>query len=283
MKIAIAGHRGFIGSKLLESMHGHEWILLERDELYGDTELLAGRIEGVDVLMNFAGYPVSRRWTKKNRERIRKSRIDVTRNLVAAVERTSHPPAHLLFASAIGIYATGREHSEESRNFGSGFLAVVVRDWEAAMKSTMTEGRLTIIRIGLVLGNTGGAFPLLRALFNFFLGGIMGSGKQGYSFIHIDDLSGMVKYCIERKITGIVNATAPHPVDNREFSRTLARVMKRPMLFRVPGWALRLMRGKASSIILEGQKVYPERIQKEGYRFMYPEVETALRNLVGKR
>jgi uncharacterized protein (TIGR01777 family) len=283
MKIAIAGYRGFIGSTVMLSMKGHDWIRLERDDLYGSADALAAKIEDVDVLMNFAGYPISKRWSKKNQRKILESRIRVTRNLISAAEQCSNPPGQLIFTSAIGIYAEEGEHTEHSTNMGSGFLAEVVKRWEEEMNSEPLQDRMTVIRTGVVLGNTGGAFPRLKKLFRYYMGAVLGTGHQVYSFIHIDDLVNIIAYCIENRITSLVNGTAPSPVANREFSKALARALKRPLLFRIPGWMMRLLLGKSSAVILEGQTVYPERILKEGYRFKYPDVESACKNLVEQR
>ena len=280
MRIAIAGGSGFIGSKILEEFKGHEFTLLKRPELYGNPEVLAESLKGADVVMNFAGYPVSSRWTTNNRKRIMESRVVVTRNLVTAINSLDVKPKQFISASAIGLYAPGQSHDEGSTSFDPGFLGEVVLAWEAALEGLDASVQLLIPRIGVVMGNDGGAYPRLKTIFKWGIGGRLGSGKQAYSFIHIADVVRGIRYAMEHHITGPLNMTAPNPVSNREFTRALGKALRRPSIIPVPAFAMRIIMGKTATIVLEGAAVFPKRLQDEGYKFTFATIESTLANLV---
>jgi uncharacterized protein (TIGR01777 family) len=279
MTIALAGYNGFVGSHIRKKFATHDLILLDRNDLYGDTSALARKISGCDVLINTAGFNVSARWTKKNRKKIYSSRIGVTNNLVDAIGKTTHQPSMFLSASAIGIYRQNMEHTEESSVFAEDFLAEVVQDWEAAADTVADKVKLVKMRFGMVLGADGGALPRLFRLFRFGVGGVIASGKQVYSFIHIDDVTGVIAHILEKKGEGIYNFTSPHPVSNRIFTKTIAQKLHRPALLPVPAFLIRLVMGKAALMVTKGQTVYPKRVLDEGYNFTFASIDKAIENL----
>ncbi len=283
MVIALAGHSGFVGTHIRKYFHTHDFILLDRKDLYGTTDALAQKISGCDVLINTAGFSISARWTKKNREKIRRSRVEVTNHLVGALEKTEQKPEVFISASAIGIYKQNNEHTEVSKKYGDDFLAEVVQDWEKAADAVAGEVKLVKMRLGMVLGADGGALPRLFRLFKWGLGGVIASGKQVYSFIHIDDVTGAMAYILERKGEGVYNFTAPHPVTNKTFTKTISDQLQRPSFLRIPGFMMHLVMGKAATVVTKGQTVYPKRLLDEGYKFTFATIDEAIENLADQQ
>lgn len=284
MNIAITGASGFIASKLREQLWPGKtvWMSLNRDASDTAWEQV---IMAADVIINLAGAPVIQRWTPLNRKRILGSRVQTTRRLVSILNRMdSKRPRLLVSASAIGIYPGLGEkvNTENDCEKGEGFLSEVVQQWEhEALKLENKNTRLVIMRIGVVLGLGGGLLKQILPLFKRGLGGKIASGKQALSFIHIDDLVAAVKFFIEKKDTeGIYNLVAPHWVSNQYFTRKMAAMLRKQAKFTVPALALRILYGKAANIMIHGEKVYPERLLKEGFEFRYPTIGNALSNLM---
>ncbi|MDF1572200.1 MAG: TIGR01777 family oxidoreductase [Bacteroidales bacterium] len=279
MVIALAGYNGFIGSHIRKRLHAHDFIMLSRDDLYGSASALARKISGSDVLINTAGFRITARWTKKNREKIHSSRIVVTRQLVQAISLAEQKPAVFMTASAIGIYRNQMEHTEDSRAYADDFLAKVVRDWEAAADTVTGDVRLVKMRFGMVLGGDGGALPKLLRLFKWGLGGVIASGKQVYSFIHIEDLTGAIAHILEQKGEGVYNFTAPVPVTSKTFTNTIAKKLHRPAMIPSPGFLMQIVMGKAAIVVTKGQTVYPKKLLDEGYKFTFATIDEAIENL----
>jgi uncharacterized protein (TIGR01777 family) len=279
MIIALAGYNGFIGAHIRKKLHMHDFILLSREDLYGPTDALARKISGCGTIINTAGFSITARWTKKNREKIYKSRIDVTNNLVRAIEMAAEKPGMFINASAIGIYQSNGEHTETSGEYADGFLGEVVRDWEAAADGVPGDVKLVKMRLGMVLGSDGGALPRLLKLFKWGLGGVIASGKQVYSFMHIDDVTGAILHLLEHHGEGVYNFTAPHPVTNKVFTNTLAKKLHRPALLPIPGFLMRIVMGKSAIVVTEGQTVFPKRLLDEGYKFTFASIDEAIENL----
>ena len=280
MRIAIAGYKGFIGGNMKEYFSSNELVLLRRDEVYGRTEDLAKKLEKVDVVLNFAGYPVLKRWSGKNRKRIEDSRILFTKKLVYAINTMEQPPGQFVCASAIGIYSYGECHDEKSQKYGSGFLASVVQRWESSLKDLKPGVVVSIIRIGLVTGNDGGAFPRLKKLTKWGLGAILGSGKQFYSFVHIEDLMRGVDFIISHQLEGVFNLTTSNPVTNETFTGKLATMMHRPLIFWIPGFVMRLVYGESAQILIQGHKVLPVALKEKGFTFTFENIEEVYRDLL---
>ena len=280
MRIAIAGYNGFIGSSIVSGGSNNEFIFLSRELLYGDNEVLANSLENTDAVLNFAWYPIAKRWTGKRKKLIWESRITITQNIVKAIEHCKIKPGVFINSSAIGIYKYDTINTEEDYFFGESTLAGLVSAWENEAEKVHPEVKLKIIRLGLVLGRKGGALPFLLRLFNLGLGGKIGSGKQVYSFIHIQDVVQAVYFLLDNKEEGIFNLTAPEPVTNKVFTETLARQMKRPAFFAVPSFVLNLMLGNAAELITRGQTVLPQKLLNAGYKFTFATINEAIENIL---
>ncbi len=281
--VVISGASGLIGRRLQEYFRekGHLVRTIGRAELRLSPAELASRLEGAAVLINLAGAPIAQRWTAAARREIMDSRVLSTRSLVQAIEGMDRPPALLMNASAIGIYTTEGLHTEDSRSFDGGFLGEVCQAWEAAAQPAAERTRLVILRLGVVLDGEGGALARLLPLFRAGLGGRIGTGRQPFCWIHSGDLAEAVEFLWQHDgIRGAVNMVSPQRVDNREFTRALARVLHRPAVLPVPALALKGFMGKASAVLLEGQEVVPARLQAEGFVFRHERLEDALGELL---
>lgn len=294
MNFLITGGSGFIGKALSHSLAnaGHNVLITSRKQTDSPssaknikiltwnslTTLSPAFLSDVDAVINLAGESIaSGRWTKKRKALIMTSRINTTRALVESIRNTK--PKILISASAVGYYGPHEdEYVIEDTTSGSDFLAEVCKAWESeALKAEGLGVRVVLLRIGAVLEADGGALPKMALPFKFFLGGSVGSGRQWFSWIHRDDVIGIIKYALENdSISGPINITAPEPVRNREFSSVLGKVLHRPSWFSVPAFIVKATLGELGDMLLTGQRVIPEKILKAGYRFKYPELEGAL-------
>ncbi len=296
LHVAVSGASGLIGGALVRHLttKGHRARPLVR-RAPGPGEIgwdpAAGRLdpsdlEGLDAVVHLAGENVGVRWTRARKARIRDSRIQGTRVLSEALARTRRRPAVLVSASAIGIYGDrGDEILTESSALGprEDFLAAVGQEWENAAAPARTAGiRVVHPRFGVVLSPAGGALGKMLLPFRLGLGGLLGDGSQWMSWISIDDVVGALLHLVlNETLSGPVNVTAPEPLRNRDFTRTLGRVLSRPTLLPVPSAALRLVLGEmADSTLLASTRVLPGRLLESGYRFTHPDLETALRHVL---
>ncbi len=240
--------------------------------------------DGVDCVIHLAGESVADgRWNDAKKKRIRESRIAGTRHLVEGIARLQKKPRALVSASAVGYYGSrGDQVLTESASPGDDFLADVCIGWEEeAAKARDLGVRVVSVRVGIVLGSGGGALAKMLTPFRLGLGGRLGSGHQWMPWIHIDDLVGIILHsCQNESVSGPVNGTAPNPVTNREFTKTLGCVLKRPTIFPMPGFMLRLAIGEFGDVLLTSQRAIPEAAQKSGYQFEYPDLEGALREIL---
>jgi uncharacterized protein (TIGR01777 family) len=294
MSIVIAGGTGLLGSALADALRrdGHTVLVLTRRPAH-DHEIgwspregdgaWASAVSDADAVVNLAGASIGGgRWTSARKEAIRESRMQATAALVRAIVAAPRPPSVFISASAVGFY--GRRDDEpatEATPPGSDFLADVCRDWEAVASQASHSSRVVLLRSGVVLARDGGALPQLALPFKLFAGGPAGSGRQFMSWIHVDDWVGMVKWALATTdVTGALNVTAPTPVTNAEFARTLGRALGRPSWMRAPAFALRLALGEmADALVLGGQRVLPDVAQRRGFVFRYPTLEAALRDI----
>jgi uncharacterized protein (TIGR01777 family) len=300
MKIVVAGGTGFLGRHLCARLASwdHEVVVLTRGAS-GGTEparrvtwnpVDAGghwvfEIDGADAVVNLAGEGLAdRRWTVRRKDVLRQSRIASTRGLVAAIRSATRRPSVFVSGSAIGYYGDADARPlDESFPPGSDFLATLCVDWEAEAHGAAALGcRVVIIRTGVVLARDGGALKKLIPPFLFFLGGPIASGRQYLSWIHRDDWVRLVDWTISRPdVSGAVNATAPNPVTNAEFSAAVGRALQRPSWFRVPRLALRVLVGEmADDVLVGGQRVVPTRALNGGFTFDHQDVDGALRAIV---
>jgi uncharacterized protein (TIGR01777 family) len=287
MKVVIAGGSGFLGSSLAESLRAdrHVVAIMTRHPR-GRAEVSrtdGAALDGADAVVNLAGESLDAgRWTTSRKASILSSRVATTEAIVRAMSAAAHKPAVFLNASAVGVYgAHGDEALTEESPTGSDFLASVCVAWEAAAMSAAWMTRVVLIRSGLVLDRKAGALPKLARPFQFMAGGRVGSGNQYWSWIHREDWTRMVRWAIDTAtIKGPLNATAPAPVTNQEFARTLARQLHRPALAPAPAFALRILLGEmADAMILNGQRVLPAKATRNGFEFRYPDLESALREI----
>ena len=283
VNITVTGATGFIGNRLVQALlaAGHNIHALGRKQ---STELPAESLTDADAVIHLAGEPVAQRWTREVKQRIRSSRVDGTRNLVNALARQSRRPQVMVCASAIGYYGSrGDEVLTETSSPGSDFLARVVVEWEQAAQQAEALGiRVVPLRFGVVLGK-GGALAKMLPPFRLGLGGRLASGRQWMSWIHVDDVIGLIRFALENSdIRGPMNATASQPVPNVEFTQQLATALHRPAIFPVPGFALKLLFGEMAQVILGSQRVVPQAAQSAGYRFEYPELRRALERLLSE-
>ena len=260
----------------------------DRTEIAWDpsaTQLDARPFAGFDVVVHLAGESIAQgRWTEAKKARIRNSRVQGTRLLCEALARSGRPPKVLISASAVGYYGDrGEEELDEASGPGTGFLAELCGDWEAATEPVAATGvRVVLARFGVILAPHGGALPRLLRLFRFGLGGRLGSGRQYFSWIMLGDAVRAICFAIENDLLqGPVNLVAPNPVTNRELTAALGRALRRPTLLPVPAWALRLALGEmADAMLLASTRVVPRQLQKHGYQFAYPTVQDALKAIV---
>ncbi len=292
MRIALTGATGFLGSHVRSSLagEGHELRLVSRRASAGyhqwpgyDAPFPPAALAGADAVIHLAGENVAQRWTDSVRRRIRESRVTGTRRLVDAIGAASPRPAVLVCASATGYYGNrGEEVLDETSAPGKGFLAETCIEWEREAARAEEFGvRVVRLRFGMVLGTSGGALAKMLPVFRLCLGGKLGSGQQWMPWIHIEDAVGLIRWSLEQpSVTGALNAVAPAPVRNQDFTRALEGILGRPALFTVPEWALRLALGDGAEIALYSQRVMPRTALNAGFRFRYAHVADALRALL---
>jgi uncharacterized protein (TIGR01777 family) len=244
----------------------------------------AESLREADVIIHLAGEPVAQRWTAEAKRRIRESRVVGTRNLVEALAALPRRPEALICASAIGYYGSrGDEILTESSAPGSGFLPEVCVAWEKEAQAAEALGiRVVRVRTGLVLAADGGALQRMLPPFRMGVGGRLGSGRQWMSWIHLEDLTGLFQFAVESQVRGPLNAVAPHAVTNSDFTRELARALRRPAVFPVPEFALRLLFGEMADVLLASQRVAPAAAEAAGFRFRFPQLAPALEGLLGR-
>ena len=303
LRVSVTGATGLIGPPLVDALRdrGAQVTVLSRDPVRAAARLNAGgrppvkavawdplgepapaeALEGRDAVVHLAGENVAQRWSEKARRAIRESRVTGTRNLLAGLRRAEQRPRTLLSSSAIGYYgAHGEEPLDEGAPPGEDFLAEVCAAWEQeAAKAAALGARVALVRTGVVLDPRGGALAKMLPPFRLGLGGPLAGGRQYLSWIHREDLIELMLAALgDERWEGPINATAPEPVSNREFSRALGRALGRPAVLPVPGAALRLRYGEMAGMLVEGARVVPAKALVLGYRFKYPHLREALRS-----
>lgn len=305
MKVLVVGGSGLIGSRLVKLLRdrGDVVVVTGRSEArlkrqFGggaacvvwdpaSGPLPAGALRDVDAVVNLAGDPVHKgRWSKAKKKRIRESRTETTRLIVAGLEEADPKPRAFVSASAIGYYGDTKHNlvTESAPPAKGDFLADVCVAWEEEAAHARAIGvRTAIVRVGVVLAREGGAYPEMARPFRFFAGGQIGLGKAWMSWIHIDDVAGLFAHCVhDDNANGAYNATAPYPVSNGEFSSTLGEVLHRPVPFAVPAFVLRVIKGEFARVITASTRVRPLRTLALGYEFKFPRLRAALLDLEGK-
>ena len=285
MIVSISGAGGFIGTALTRAFHAQGWTVksINRESLnMPEDEFRKAKIEGSDVVINLAGASISERWTDSHKSEILDSRIRTTGKIVTSILACSEPPRLLISASGIDIYDNQNTHDESSTSYAGSFLGDVCREWEKEALKASAVTRVVIPRMGLVMGNDGGALSKMQLPFSLGLGAKIGNGKQWISFIHIKDLVKAYLFIIENEsLNGPVNLVSPFPVNNRDFSSALGKVLKQPVFLTMPGKLLRLIYGEGAILLLEGHKVLPGKLTSMGFHFDHPTINNALINLLG--
>ncbi|GAB4581555.1 MAG: TIGR01777 family oxidoreductase [Anaerolineales bacterium] len=308
MKTIITGGSGSIGRKLTQHLaqHGHEVVILSRNPakvtglpkgaraVKWDARTAEGWLaeaDGADAIVNLAGENLAgsgffpSRWTDERKRIIRESRLNAGKAVTEAVESVSNKPKVVVQASAIGFYGPrGDEPLTEISSAGNDFLANLCKEWEAATTSVEKHGvRRAVIRTGIYLTPDDGALKRLLLPYQMFAGGPFGNGQQYYSWIHPTDQVEAIRFIIENsKASGAFNLTAPEPLKNKDFGKTLGKVLGRPSFMPVPRFALQIAFGEVVTVVFDGQRVVPKHLQELGYSFKFPTLETALKDLLKK-
>lgn len=307
MKTVLTGATGFIGLRLVELLQrlepDDEVVLLVRDrpraeKLFprtffprvGVVDYTSDRLgpwlsalEGCDRVVNLTGEAIaSQPWTQRRKRELQQSRVLTTQVLVEALREVRATPQVMVSGSAIGYYGTDAQKEFDDYSFaGDDFLAELCQQWEAAAAPVQELGtRLVLLRTGIVLG-MGGVLARILPLFQAGVGGILGSGRQWFSWIHRQDLALLIHFALTQPaVVGALNGTAPQPVTNLEFTRALARAVQRPAVLPVPAFALQILLGESSVLVLDGQKVLPKKALAQGFQFQYPEIDRALAQIL---
>ena len=298
MRVFVTGATGFVGRALILRLlsarhHVIAWVRDEtraRGSLGSDVELVSAgsdlgeQIARSDAIVNLAGEPVfAGRWTPARKRAIAESRLNLTRAIVNAIAQSASRPAVLISASAVGYYGDrGDEVIDDDAPAGNDFLATLCRDWEAAALDAQKSGvRVFIPRIGIVLGAEEGALARMVLPFRFGAGGPIGSGRQYVPWIHLDDLIAIIYAALEdQRMSGPAIAAAPNPVTGRQLATAIGQVLHRPSLLPVPAIALKVLLGEAAAMLLTGQRVHPRRLQELGFSWAYPQIESALADIL---
>ncbi len=297
MKILISGASGLVGTHLIPTLIAKncEVVKLVRktpnsaDEIQWDaeqgfSESEQTKLEKFDAVIHLAGDNIaSENWSQEKKKRLRDSRVVGTKVLVDALKKCKNPPKIFISASAEGFYgrSTGDTILTEDSPKGEGFLADLCADWEAESHQAEAFARVVCLRIAVVLAKDGGAIEKMLTPFKFGVGGVLGSGKQWFPWLVIDDIIGVIHFVLENEISGAINTTSPNPVTNSEFTKTLGKVLNRPTIFSVPEFAIKMMFGEmGENLLLKGCRVVPRRLQELGYKFKFENLEDALNHVL---
>jgi uncharacterized protein (TIGR01777 family) len=293
MHIGITGASGFLGQQIVQDalVRGHRVTPFSRRA----GEPIAGcesvrtfgpdlELSGIDAIIHLAGESILGLWTEQKRKKILRSRIDGTRWIVDAIGRARNKPSVLVSASGAGIYGNRGEETitESSSGSSAGFLAEVASVWEAEGRKVEAAGiRYIPVRIALILGKNGGAIPMMRTLFQFGLGGKLGSGKQWMPWIHIADIAALFLHSLETEsVHGPINGASPTPIRNEEFTKVMGEILRRPTLFTAPEFALRMLPANEAALVLDSLRIIPEKALQTGFLFRFPDLRAALTDVL---
>lgn len=273
MKVAITGASGFVGTHLQKAFPDN--IHIHRDETV--TEIL-DKLEDVSVVINLAGAPIIKRWTPDYKKVLIDSRVETTKTLVEAINRSD--VKHFISTSAIGAYPDNGVYDERFDTYADDFLGELTRKWEDVALQCSKPTAIT--RFGVVLGNEGGALKQMLRPFQFGVGGVIGNGKMMMSWVDIQDLVRVYQHLVQKELTGVFNVVAPHPVSNYEFTKTLGAVLNRPTLFPLPEFILKMIYADAASVLTGSKEIYPKALLENGFAFQYPTIKQSLKHLLEK-
>jgi len=297
MKILISGASGLVGTHLIPTLEAknHDIYKLVRkaaqnaDEIQWDaatgfSEEEQAKLENFDAVVHLAGDNVAlENWSDEKKRKIKESRTVGTHVLVDALSKTRNPPKHFISASAIGFYGNRKDEiCTEDSEVGAGFLPEVCAEWETEAHKAESFARIVCMRIGVVLAKDGGALEKMLTPFKFGVGGTVGSGKQWMSWIALEDIVSIIDFFLENEnLRGAVNLTAPNPVTNEEFTKSLGHALNRPTILPIPEFAIKLMFGEmGETLLLQGTRAVPKRLEEAGYKFKYTNVDDAMKNVL---
>ncbi|MDN4075231.1 TIGR01777 family oxidoreductase [Fictibacillus terranigra] len=297
MKIAITGGTGLIGSAvtdLLLSDH-HEVYILTRSrkvtdddnlhfvEWLGSSSSPEKELDGMDAFINLAGESIHGRWTEEKKKNIMESRLQATEEVLRILGKLPEKPSVLVNASAVGYYGSAEQErfTERSSPKNENFLSAVAQKWEQKASEAKELGIRTVFtRFGVVLSKKGGALSQMEMPYKLFAGGRIGSGRQWISWVHLEDAARLIAYAVESEIEGPLNVTSPFPVQNNDFGKELGEIIRRPHWLPAPALAIKTVLGEMSVLILEGQHAYPEKALQSGFKFCFPRLQEALKDLL---
>ena len=281
--IAISGASGFVGTHLTQRFkkEGYEVIALHRSDLKNSEEL-SKKLEGVEALINLAGANIIQRWSENYKKVLYRSRIDTTKALVNAMRQSKNPPKTFISTSAVGIYKNDKVYDEDSKELENNFLAQLCIDWESeALKAKSLGVRTLICRFGIIMGSDGGALQKMLLPFKIGIGGIIGDGKQAFSFMHIEDLKRFYLHAIENpQLNGIYNMTTPQPTTNYGLTKALGKTLHRPTILPLPAFVLGCIFGEGSTVLTDGQSVVPKRVLESGFEFEFESIDEVVEDLL---
>ena len=284
-KVLIAGISGFVGQELKNMFQnmGYDVEGIQR-ETYKDINSLAQQINGSDIVINLAGANIIARWDEEYKQKLYNSRLDTTKALIKSFKECEVKPKLFISTSAVGIYDNQSIYNEDDMNYAKDFLGNLCIDWEAqALRASELDIRTVVFRFGIVLGKNGGALQKMLLPFKLGLGGRIGSGKQGFSYVHIDDLLSAYKFVVEDKNQeGIYNLVAPNPTTNQGLTDALGKALHRPTILPVPEFVLELIFSQGAKVLTDGQQIVPKRLLDNGFTFSYSTIQDAINDLVKK-
>ena len=278
--IAITGASGFVGTSLTKyfSDLGYKIIPISR-EILNNKSKLEETLNSSEIVINLAGANIINRWSESYKKLLYSSRIDTTSKIVNAINSVQNKPKLLISTSAVGIYDNKTTY-DENGSFSNDFLSSLCQDWEKeALKAKSETTKVSIFRFGIVLGRDGGALQKMITPFKLGLGGIIGSGKQAFSYIHIDDLMAAYKFVIQNECEEIFNLTAPVPTTNKGLTLALGKTLKRPTILPVPEFVLNLIFSEGARVLTDGQSAVPQKLLDLGFEFKFKTIEETIENL----
>lgn len=283
LTISISGSNGFVGSNLVDLFKslGYQIIQISRDDLF-NRKSLESIIDKSDIVINLAGANIISRWSEDYKKTLYYSRINPTKNIVSAINSSLKKPRLLISTSAVGIYDNKQTYSEDNAKFSNDFLSKLCQDWEEEAKKAQT--RVVIFRFGIVLANNGGALSKMLLPFKLGLGGKIGTGKQAFSYVHIDDLKNAFSFAIENlALQDAYNLCATIPTTNECLTKALGKTLKKATILTVPEFILNIIFGEGAKVLTDGQAAIPKRLEDAGFEFKYKNIEDTIENLLGER
>ncbi len=278
--IAVSGASGFVGSSLTKFFTDLDYKILPiRREILNDKIKLEELLNTSDILINLAGANIINRWSESYKKLLYSSRINTTQKLVSAIKNIDNPPKLLISTSAVGIYDNKATY-DENGTYSNDFLSSICQEWEKeALKAKSEKTKVSIFRFGIILGKDGGALQKMILPFKLGLGGVIGSGEQAFSYIHIEDLLNAYKFVIENSYEDTFNLSAPVPTTNKGLTQALGKTLKRPTILPVPEFVLNIIFSEGAKVLTDGQSAIPKKLLDLGFEFKYKTIEETIENL----